>query len=221
METKTCALCLLIKPVEQFGVRRDVPSGRQSRCTDCQKQAQKNADAKRWAKNRESLLQRRRERYHDDLEESRRRNREKAAKLRQSHPGYDIRYAASHPEYHQRHLALGRKWYQANASNKAEYNRQWAKANPERIKSHWATRRARKLQIRCENISRLFVIERDNSTCYLCGDLCPSEQIHIDHVIPLKRGGSHTYDNVRVACARCNHRKHTRLLSELGPNWLD
>lgn len=26
----------------------------------------------------------------------------------------------------------------------------------------------------------------------------------IDHVIPLSKGGSHTWDNVKVACGECN-----------------
>jgi hypothetical protein len=38
----------------------------------------------------------------------------------------------------------------------------------------------------------------------------------IDHVRPRSRGGQHIWTNVVAACARCNHRKGDRLLSELG-----
>ena len=78
-----------------------------------------------------------------------------------------------------------------------------------------STRRARLKRVRREPISRKAVIERDNSTCYLCGQLVPESQIHLDHVVPLKRGGSHTYDNLRVACQTCNLRKKDLLLSDL------
>ena len=51
------------------------------------------------------------------------------------------------------------------------------------------------------------VIRRDNATCHLCGKTCEPHEIHIDHVIPLARGGQHTLDNVKVACAHCNMSK--------------
>ena len=35
----------------------------------------------------------------------------------------------------------------------------------------------------------------------------PGKGWDIDHVIPLARGGQHTIDNVKVACAHCNTSK--------------
>lgn len=64
------------------------------------------------------------------------------------------------------------------------------------------------------NVSLLALEERDNHTCYLCGKTCTKEDKRwgtfgpdyptIDHVIPLSKGGSHTWDNVKVACGECN-----------------
>lgn len=42
--------------------------------------------------------------------------------------------------------------------------------------------------------------------CYMCGG--PYE--HIDHVIPLARGGTNWPANLRPACAKCNLRKGDR-----------
>jgi len=36
--------------------------------------------------------------------------------------------------------------------------------------------------------------------------------LHFDHVIPLSKGGPHTYDNIRPAHSWCNMRKGTKLL---------
>lgn len=66
-----------------------------------------------------------------------------------------------------------------------------------------------------EFIDRGAVIERDASTCYLCGHPVEESNIEIDHVVPLARGGEHTYANLRVACQRCNRRKGTKLVAEL------
>ena len=53
--------------------------------------------------------------------------------------------------------------------------------------------------------------------CYLCGEegvYEGREGLHIDHVIPIARGGAHAMDNLRPACAPCNHMKHSSTLDE-------
>ena len=46
--------------------------------------------------------------------------------------------------------------------------------------------------------------------CAYCG--APSE--HIDHIIPLSRGGRHSIGNLTGACAKCNKSKSNKLLVE-------
>lgn len=52
---------------------------------------------------------------------------------------------------------------------------------------------------------------RDNGICQLCGrhiDFdCDSNSKHypsIDHIKPIAKGGTHTWDNVQLACRQCN-----------------
>lgn len=54
--------------------------------------------------------------------------------------------------------------------------------------------------------------EKYGHICVYCGD--PSE--HIDHVIPLFRGGDNDIENLVAACKPCNRAKGTKLLEELG-----
>jgi 5-methylcytosine-specific restriction endonuclease McrA len=61
-------------------------------------------------------------------------------------------------------------------------------------------------------LTRRAVLDRDAHLCGYCGVRADT----IDHVRPRSRGGVHTWTNVVAACARCNHRKGDRLLSELG-----
>lgn len=65
------------------------------------------------------------------------------------------------------------------------------------------------------------VYKHDKGICYLCGKRCDWKDCErrdgafiagnnfpsIDHVIPLSKGGTHTWDNVRLACRVCNARK--------------
>lgn len=61
-------------------------------------------------------------------------------------------------------------------------------------------------------LTRRAVLERDDHRCAYCAGRADS----VDHVIPRARGGRHAWDNVVAACFRCNHRKASHLLADLG-----
>lgn len=81
-----------------------------------------------------------------------------------------------------------------------------------------ARRRAKIKTGTFEKFTRAEIIERDRSICHLCGKVCAPNEIHIDHVIPLSKGGTHTRGNVKVACATCNISKGASIPSD--PNAL-
>jgi hypothetical protein len=65
-----------------------------------------------------------------------------------------------------------------------------------------------------EHIVPLRVYKRDGHQCQLCGWTFKDGEVHphprspsIDHIIPLSRGGHHTYNNVQAACLACNASK--------------
>lgn len=79
--------------------------------------------------------------------------------------------------------------------------------------------------LRCANhgyaIPLLEVYKRDKGRCYICGKKTDWKDFRMvngckvignlyptrDHVIALHNGGTHTWDNVRLACHRCNSAK--------------
>ena len=48
---------------------------------------------------------------------------------------------------------------------------------------------------------------RDKGFCHICGRAVFHENWHLDHIIPLSRGGEHSYRNVAVSHPVCNIRK--------------
>lgn len=67
-----------------------------------------------------------------------------------------------------------------------------------------------------EDISLERLIKRDKSICYLCGDKVDISKDYndnyypcIEHVIPIIKGGTHTWDNVKLAHRICNNHKGT------------
>jgi 5-methylcytosine-specific restriction endonuclease McrA len=61
-------------------------------------------------------------------------------------------------------------------------------------------------------LTRAGIMYRDGYRCAYC----EAKAETIDHVIPRSRGGNHSWTNCVACCARCNHRKAARLLTELG-----
>jgi 5-methylcytosine-specific restriction endonuclease McrA len=61
-------------------------------------------------------------------------------------------------------------------------------------------------------LTRAALMHRDRYRCAYCGGRAET----IDHVVPRSRGGQHTWQNCVACCAKCNHRKADKLLSELG-----
>jgi len=65
-----------------------------------------------------------------------------------------------------------------------------------------------KLNSRRYRSQRERVFNRDGRSCAICGT--DEGEMHIDHIIPRKVGGTHDLDNLRVLCKPCNLRKGSK-----------
>lgn len=59
-------------------------------------------------------------------------------------------------------------------------------------------------------------IKVENPTCKACGS---SEDISVDHILPLERGGQNCKENCTVLCRSCNSSKHAKTYTEWR-DWL-
>ncbi|MBO7273350.1 MAG: topoisomerase DNA-binding C4 zinc finger domain-containing protein, partial [Clostridia bacterium] len=59
---------------------------------------------------------------------------------------------------------------------------------------------------------RYDILNRDNFTCVICGASArQGVRLHVDHVIPIAKGGKSTPDNLRTLCERCNIGKSDKI----------
>lgn len=58
--------------------------------------------------------------------------------------------------------------------------------------------------------------KRFEGLCYLCGNKVPFTRFHIEHVVPLARGGKDDLANLNIAHPSCNLRKGAKLVEELA-----
>jgi hypothetical protein len=59
---------------------------------------------------------------------------------------------------------------------------------------------------------RQIILARDNFRCVYCGET--EADLHIDHIVPISRGGTNDESNLATACATCNSSKRDKMLSE-------
>ena len=64
--------------------------------------------------------------------------------------------------------------------------------------------------------TRKNIYKRDENTCQYCGKKFKPQDLNLDHVVPLSRGGKDSWENVVCSCVSCNLRKGSRTLAEAG-----
>lgn len=57
---------------------------------------------------------------------------------------------------------------------------------------------------------RYGVLARDGHRCRVCGNTAEVEPLHVDHVVPISRGGRSDMDNLQTLCQTCNLGKSDR-----------
>jgi hypothetical protein len=58
------------------------------------------------------------------------------------------------------------------------------------------------------------IVARDGHTCAYCRRVFGWEELEVDHIVPVARGGNNDDDNLTTACKPCNISKGSKLLSE-------
>ena len=146
---------------------------------------------------------------------------------------YFARYRAQHKEaraeqsrrYYVAHREQVHRYYVAHRDEIAARQVLYRAKNIEKVRKGWREKDARRRAIQKEAtigdpaaIARVYDRAADGKRvrCYLCGKLIPLGKRHVDHVVPLAKGGLHTANNLAIACAACNLSKRAKMPDEVG-----
>jgi len=146
--------------------------------------------AENYPKNREKIVESQRER-------------------RKKNPKYTANYLAKRQAWRQANpaeaRAMRRAEYVANKENYQRLNAKWYAENRDRAKALAHARRALLLSADgshgVADVRRLFSLQK--AKCAHCHTSI-KDGYHIDHVIPLARGGGNGPDNLQLLCPFCN-----------------
>lgn len=201
---KHCPKCDTDKPAttEHFHRRAASPDGLYHSCKECMKNYY-IANKERYAENGRAYYSANKERKAEQGRDWRERNKEwKAERQRVYRSANSGKWTKYRREY--------------NAKNKeryAEQRRAYEASHPDLRRSiklrYRATKAAAEGDYGVTDIKRQY--EAQGGRCAYCSTPL-SKGYHIDHVVPLSRGGSNKPDNLVATCPTCNISKRDRLL---------
>lgn len=118
-------------------------------------------------------------------------------------------YKGYYRENRNKKLGQSREWSQNNKSRQMENVSRWQKENIEKVRAYKANykhaRRAQEAGGATWKDVQIWKLSQDK-VCYWRGESCLDEY-HVDHYIPLSKGGAHSVENFVIACPGCNLRK--------------
>lgn len=163
-------------------------------------EAKLKANAEWRARHREAHLERRRLRY---------------AELKVD-PNYVARCKELRDARKEKKAEYDKAYRSLNRDRVRENERRKVKANPSlylAIRNNYKHRRRAIEAAGIESATLAAWTAEQPKVCFYCGSDCGAS-FHVDHFMPLAKGGAHVLTNLRIACQSCNLRKNAKLPDE-------
>lgn len=103
-------------------------------------------------------------------------------------------------------------WWKKNTTKMRVLNVAWKKTHPEEMRAYNHNRRALvignggKLSPGLE--ARLLAFQKNR--CAICRASLKKTGHHLDHIVPLVKGGKNTDGNIQITCKKCNREKYSK-----------
>lgn len=187
--TKRCSTCRIPKDRSQFAKDRRRADGLRSQCKDCNK-----ISKKRYRAENQHVIK-----------------------------AYTKSYYWSNREACQERT---REWRKRNRETIAEYDRRRRQECSEQIKAYYRENKAQFDHHRRQRQARLKgapgthteeeilqMIEDQGGLCAYCGASL-EDGFHVDHMLPISRGGTNDWSNIAITCPFCNWSKNDNTAEE-------
>jgi 5-methylcytosine-specific restriction endonuclease McrA len=203
-------------PANLFGL--PVGDGYKSRCRECgraQSRAERAAKPEQYRAKEQAYVEANKEHYRELKRTHQKANPEKykesLSKYRETHREEIRTEARQRRQQNLEHYReIGRKSRNKHAEERNAYQREYGKANRDKITLFTNIRRARKLSAKGSHTDQEWQSLKAfyQYKCLCCEKQEPEIKLTRDHVLPLTKGGSDSIDNIQPLCARCNSKKN-------------
>lgn len=193
---KRCSVCSELKPRAEFGKDARAKDGYQSACRRCHAAS----SARYYAQHKE------------DLREWRNANPEI---MKARYRNHRVKFAEQINEYASQYRTENREVMR-------ERSKRWRAAHPEQVREQSFRRRARKAgnggaytEKELASVRAAQTDKRGRLICWRCGKPIKGNP-HLDHWMPIKRGGTNSAGNLHYMHAHCNLTKHAKHPTDIG-----
>lgn len=235
-ESKACTKCEQVKPLKDFGKHNGAKSnktGIRPACKACEvlsykkyraanrdkvratkkawtaknKDKKAASDAKYREKNKEKIRQKKLAWYADNRDSQLQKAKAWRLDNKELKAARDKKWQQENKD---KVNAKSKAWRTRNPSKAAEVSKNYRTANPEAGRLKASRRRAKKAA------NGIFVIKQSEAQkmlakpCFYCG----GRSEHLDHVIPITKGGRHAIGNLVQSCQACNLSKNAKTIME-------
>ena len=228
-KSKICTKCAVAKAVSEFRTRLTNKDGRSGSCKACDLASRKawlaakpewnKTQCQKWrSANIDAVREKDRSRYSERREErSERAQREWASMTPEQRTAKAAAVRAWRKANPERVKAMWERTYAKHQPKHTARARRWRHKNPEATAASRDRRRARAVgasgDYTKDDVRHL--LKTQGRICRYCdGQLT---KFHVDHFIPLARGGSNGPENLVLACPTCNCSKGAKLPWEWMP----
>lgn len=195
---KECRICGDWKEYSQYTKHKNSKDGHDSRCKDCRK-AYARANKEKKSAYMKAYKKANKDKFVESDKKYKQKNKDKVA------------------EYQKEYGRIRDK------EKKRQYDkafRQSEKGKEVRYRAK-LKRRSNENEVRFTPHKRRTIIERDKWTCQCCGVKVHDDKVnnptkaHIDHIVPISKGGNSETGNLRVLCRTCNLSKQNKMDDQL------
>jgi 5-methylcytosine-specific restriction endonuclease McrA len=178
---------------------------------DERRRREREAHAKKRAENPTAMNAIAMTSYYANHEHNKAKRRQQYAERAEQHRAND---KARRMAQRERFSELGRARYERTKDRRRAENAAWRSKNREKLRANARKRDALKAQTSVGPVDYVAILTSANGICGICRgavDTSDPKAYHFDHIVPLSRGGGHVQENIQLAHAKCNMRKHARV----------
>lgn len=232
---KVCTKCQIPQPLENFSNNKNKKDGKNCQCKLCYKQYREENKEELTLKTKQYRNGVHRQKLLLKKKQYREENKEKILLKKKQYREENketvtLKVKQWHEENRERVYLRTKQWYEKNKEIISLKRKQWREKNKEETSlkyKQWRQTSIGRVAIKNGHHKRRTITKQgdvtneqltellNNSThCFYCKNPLILNEIHIDHYIPLFKGGLHTVSNLRVACKKCNLQKGHKMPEE-------
>lgn len=135
----------------------------------------------------------------------------RAANKERANERYRKHYAENSERYKEKGRIRNRAWYLSHQEEQKQRSKEYRIAHPEVKRVSENKRRTAKA-----GGGTFFILPKEitkllSSNCSYCGT---AENVTLDHIVPISRGGKHSIGNLQSLCGSCNSSKNAKTIME-------